>query len=69
MCIRDRLGEDPGAGARVDERDQPVVQAAARLTVDQLDAGSVSYTHLTLPPGDLEEISGGPVSLKKKTTQ
>mgnify|MGYP003377950100 CR=1 FL=1 len=32
-------------------------------------SAAVSYTHLTLPTSALVEISGGPVSLKKKRTK
>jgi hypothetical protein len=34
----DQLGEDTGTGAGVDEGNQPVVQAAPRLRVDEFDS-------------------------------
>ena len=49
--------------------DEPDVAATGDQTEVLLGMGTVSYTHLTLPPSDLVSISGVAVSLKKKTTK
>ena len=62
MCIRDRLyarqaGKAGGQHIRVSLMETAIALLGYHVPV--------SYTHLTLPTSDLEEISGVAVSLKK----
>ena len=72
MCIRDSFN---AALAQIvgHERAQMALTAEAVAVhvadvngIDVIDAGAVSYTHLTLPTSDLVEVSVVAVSFKKK---